>query len=553
MNGKPRALIDLAIPLVLVLLAAAIYAQVRDFAFITWDDRPYVLDNPPVMKGLTFDGLRWAFTAVYMNNWHPLTWISHMVDVALFGTWAGGHHLMNVFWHALNAVLLYALLRGWTGAVARSAVVAALFAVHPMHVESVAWVAERKDVLSAFFWLLTLHAYAFYLKKPSWPRHLAVTLAFGLGLMAKPMLVSLPLILLLLDHWPYRRIPLTGGWREFLFGIWPLLREKALWVAMAAASVVVTLHAQGAAMMPAEFVGTGLRLGNALRAVGVYLWLTVWPSDLSYFYPIYPLKAWQIAAALAAVVGISAFAWRERVRRPWLLVGWAWFLVVLLPVIGIVKVGAQAYADRYVYLPHIGLFVAMVWTVAPYFAATPLRRRAGAALATVVVVAAAATAWQQTRLWRDSETLYLHALRLDPKNVFAEMMLAETYFVLGPRERGEAMAVRIVRASPGAAVGLTGLAFDAIRAGKYDEAAARCRAVLAVLPAHAPALHAFGLALQGRGDLVGALEHLQRAVTVDPRRGAAWQSLAVALASAGQAEAAARAAEQARWLQGGAR
>jgi hypothetical protein len=352
-----------------------------------------------VAQGLTRAGIAWAMTAKVASNWHPLTLISHMLDGQLYGLRPAGHHATSLLLHLANVLLLFEALRRMTGAVVRSAMVAALFAVHPTHVESVAWIAERKDVLSALFWILAMGAWAFYARRPSIGRYLLVSLLMILGLMAKPMVVTLPFALLLLDVWPLDRLGL--GWRR-------LVLEKLPLLALSAVSSVITIRYQEASLAPLEVVPWSLRAANALVSYTAYLGKLFLPRHLAVFYPIAPaIPAWKVAGAALLLAAITALAvWRAR-REPWLLTGWLWFLGTLVPVIGLVQVGRQAMADRYLYIPSIGLFLAVVWSVAGLLKE---HRAALAAAAGIVILALAVATRVQVGYWADSATLFRHAL-----------------------------------------------------------------------------------------------------------------------------------------------
>jgi tetratricopeptide (TPR) repeat protein len=387
----------------LVLLTVWVFAPVRGFQFLNYDDGDYVHANPVVRAGLTWRGSDWAFTHVWASNWHPLTWLSHMADVSMFGLNPGMHHLTNLALHAANAVLLFLLLRTMTRSPWPSALVAALFAVHPLHVESVVWVAERKDVLSTFFALASLLAYARYARSGA-RRALGASLGlFGLGLLAKPMVVSLPLLMLLLDHWPLERLG-EFSWR----GQWGLVREKLPFFPLALASCAITVYAQGSgpALISLERLGMGARVLNAGVAYARYLAHMVWPADLAILYPRLPLPR-LLALAGPSFLALSAISWavvRERRRRPFLLVGWLWFLVSLVPVIGLVQVGGQSMADRYTYLPLVGPFMALVWLLECPGRAVRLRR--GAEVAALLLLALLAR--RQVWTWKDSLTVFRH-------------------------------------------------------------------------------------------------------------------------------------------------
>ncbi|HET6923128.1 MAG TPA: hypothetical protein VFI16_08270, partial [Anaeromyxobacteraceae bacterium] len=378
-------------------LVAFVFWRSGGFGFVAFDDPRYVLDNPHVRAGLSRDGIRWAFSATWAANWHPLTWLSLMLDVEAFGLDPGWMHRLNVLWHCADTVLLFLLLRSATGSAWRPALVAALFGIHPLHVESVAWISERKDVLSAFFWLAAMAAWVSYARRPGAGRYLLVAAAMVLGLLAKPMVVTLPAVLLLLDLWPLGRADPSRPWRSWAPG---LILEKLPLLALSAASSAVTLAAQAGAMTGPFRLPLATRSGNALIAWVWYLWKSIWPASLAAFHPHRGLEpggipAWQVAGAASVLVAVSALVLWQWKRRPWLAVGWGWYLVTLLPVIGLVQVGRQGVADRYSYLPLVGLFVAAAWSLPPASALSRRGRAAVAAAAGAAVLSLAVAARAQ--------------------------------------------------------------------------------------------------------------------------------------------------------------
>ncbi len=409
----------LLVSALLFLGTLALYYPALQNGFVNYDDPNYVTSNWHVQQGLTSHSMAWAFTSTAEANWHPLTWLSHMRDVQLFGLWPAGHHAESLFWHAVNAVLLFLLLAQATGFVGRSALVAGLFAVHPLNVESVAWVAERKTVLCTFFLLLALAAYGWYAKKPRASRYLLVALLFALGLMAKPMVITLPFLLLLVDFWPLHRFPETP--------LSELVIEKLPLLALSAASAAITLYAQhvGGAVGSTQLLPLAIRVKNAIHSYLIYVEKAVWPSRLAVFYP-HPegsLALGKVLGAAAVLVAATAACWHfrgSRYERRYLLVGWLWFLGTLTPVIGIVQVGRQAWADRYAYFPLWGLFVIGVWLFCEAAARISLSRAARVAIGSAVLLGYSVTAHIQIGYWRDSYSLFAHALQVTDANPIAE-------------------------------------------------------------------------------------------------------------------------------------
>ena len=402
--------------LLLALITLALYWPATHFDFVNYDDPDYIIYNPPIQHGITGAGLVWAFKTSHASNWHPLTWVSHMADCALYGLNPGGHHLTNLLFHTANVVLLYLVLCQWTGAPWRSALVAALFAWHPLHVESVAWVSERKDVLSAFFWLLTLAAYGCYAKGRKVCYCLAL-LFFALGLLSKPMVVTLPFVLLLLDYWPLKRIATPG-----------LFLEKIPFFALAALECVATLWAQTGAnsVVSLGILPFSARIANALVSCVLYLWKMLWPADLALPYPYSHLwTIWPAAGAAGLLLLISAGAILRARRQPYLIVGWLWFLGTLAPVLGLVQAGIQPMADRYSYVPLIGVFIMAAWAIPGAWTRWP---RPGLVFSAVVAGALGfllTGAEMQLQYWRDSVTLFSHTVAVTRNNILAEYNLAE--------------------------------------------------------------------------------------------------------------------------------
>jgi Flp pilus assembly protein TadD len=439
------------LPAVLCFLLATVtlllYSPVGKHPFVDYDDQSYVFQNDHVKAGLTWETLTWAMTATDYSNWHPLTWISHALDCQLFGLNAGAHHWTSAIIHALNAILLFLLLWRVTGATWKSLLVAALFALHPLNVESVAWIAERKNVLSTFFFLLALGAYGCYACKPdvggeSARRYLVVAVMFILGLAAKPMVITLPFVLMLLDLWPLQRIE---GWAQpaaaFPVPQRPLSRlvvEKLPLLALSAGSAVITMVAQTVSEVPTQALPIGVRLESSFYAYAMYLWKAIWPAHLAAVYP-HPgrgLPLWQLfVGGLIVVTGLIA-AWQQRFARPYFTVGWLWYLGTAVPIIGIIQVGIQVIADRYAYIPLIGIFVIAVWGASALADRVHLGVAPRALAACLILAALAFTTFRQISYWKSTVDLWTHALQVTENNSMAENFLANELFSLGRYQEG---------------------------------------------------------------------------------------------------------------------
>jgi protein O-mannosyl-transferase len=475
----------------LVLGVAFLYWPVADFNFINWDDGDYVFNNSHIKTGLSWAGLRWCFQIGDASNWHPLTWMSHMLDCQLFGLKPGPPHVINVLLHAANSVLLFVALKRLTGAFWRSAMVAALFAWHPLRVESVAWVAERKDVLSALFWMLALWAYARYaeeskLRTSKLKTFYALTVVFfALGLMAKPMLVTLPCVLLLLDWWPLRRFA-PGETRANRL----LILEKLPFFLLTAGSCVVTMIAQnrGGAVASLEYVPLAARMSNCAASYWRYIGKLFWPADLSVLYRLnMKLPASEVIPAMAVLVVVSAIALMFWGRRPYVLVGWLWYLGVLIPVIGLVQVGAQSMADRYTYIPSIGIFIIVCWGARDLTCNLPRGALVVACAVAVVLVASASRTIGQVSYWRNSGTLFRHALAIDPDNGIARCCYGCYFRDLGQLEPARVEFQQAIKTTPDYLLGYTFLSGVLEREGRRDEAMTVLRDGLKVRPDYSDA------------------------------------------------------------------
>jgi tetratricopeptide (TPR) repeat protein len=547
MHRVPTDRTDWLIAMLLTLLTVAVYGQVVGHDFLIFDDADYVVANPHVRGGLSAANIAWALTGIHVATWHPLTSLSHLLDVQLFGLHAGAHLLENAALHALNSALLFAVLRRMTGRRWPSALVAALFALHPLHVESVAWVSERKDVLSTLFWMLTLLAYDGYTRRPNTRRYALLVLVFALGLLAKPMLVTLPFVLLLLDWWPLRRREKGDGRRELPAPsrlpspVSRLLLEKVPLFVLAAAVSVITLAAQrrAGAVTSLDALPLGARLANAAVSYATYLVQTVAPIGLAPFYPLRPdLPAWQVGGAVLLLVALSAVAvWGAR-TRPYLAVGWAWYLGTLVPVLGLVKQGEQAMADRFTYIPLIGIFIMLAWGLADLAAARrwPERRLAAAATA-ALIACAAVTLWQVSR-WRDSETLFRHALAVTRDNYLAHLNLGAVLLDTGRNAEALGEFEAALRIRPRLVTALVNAGKAQVALGQPEAAAAAYQRALQIDPDNALGHYNYGVLLGSQGRLDDAAAHYEAAVAANPDYAKAHNNLGSVRAEQGRFDAA---------------
>ena len=524
---------DLLIVLALTAITVAAFAPVLDAPFIRLDDYGYVVDNTHVHER----ELGWAWTTLEKANWHPLTWWSHMLDYRLYGADAGGHHLTNLILHILNALILFGVLHRITAARWRSALVAALFAIHPLHVETVAWISERKDVLSTLFGLLAIGAYAAWTREGGARRYVTMLLLFAASLASKPMLVTLPLVFLLLDYWPLNRIPDLADSGV----LWKRVREKIPLAALSVASSVVTVVAQraGGALSDVENVPLTLRAANAAVSYWRYIGKTFWPQELSIFYTYPSLEGgggWtvgQIVAALAGLVAITAVS-VFMARGRWALTGWLWFLGMLVPVIGLVQVGWQSMADRYSYLPIVGLFVMLAWAGGELCARSDGRPSLRVALAVAALLAVAGCAIgtrRQVGYWRDSITLFEHALTIAPDSSTVHNNLGIELALTREWDRAERHFTRARDAAPNSAEAYFNLGRLLAGRGRSTEAVENLARAVELRPDRAASHFQLGLALRQDGRPAEAVRHFREAARLDPTRVAALNQAAWVLAT----------------------
>ena len=528
---------ELLICLFLVISILAVYWQVRNYPFVNYDDRPYVTQNKYVQDGLTLKSIAWCFTAVHSSNWHPLTWLSHMLDCQLYGMTPGQHHLTNVLFHILNTLLLFLVLKKMTGDFWQSSFVAALFALHPLHVESVAWVAERKDVLSTFFWIMTLWSYTRYVEHSGLNRYLLVLLFFILGLMAKPMLVTLPFVLLLLDYWPLNRFQFeNSGYdkksEQVRFSLALILEKIPLFVLSAASSVVTFLAQKSSgAVSPLAATPIKVRIANAMVSYVNYIGKMIWPHNLAVIYPYQrDILLWKIAGASALLVAITVVVFMMVKTKPYFAVGWLWYIGTLVPVIGFVQVGMQAMADRYTYVPLIGIFIIIAWGIPDLVPKLRYKRIGFAALTTVVLTILIIISRLQVTYWSNSTTLFEHAINVTVDNCVAHVNLGQALADHGNTEAAvehfyEALRIRSDLVAP-----LLNLGITLREKGKIDEAIKHFSKILLFKSDCVEAYSELADTLKKKGDFVGAVKYYLEAIRIKPDQAKLYNNLGAILA-----------------------
>ncbi len=580
-SSSPRLADKLTVPglcVLLVMLVFLVFSRVCGYGFVGFDDDNYFYSNFHVKTGLTWAGVRWAFQTGYASNWHPLTWLSLMLDAQMFGSGPAGPHFTNLFLHAINSVLLFLLFRRLTAATWSSLFVAALFAIHPLRVESVAWVSERKDVLSGLFFLLTLDMYARYARRSkagvakSKFLYVGSLLLFACGLMSKPMLVTLPFVLLLLDYWPLNRFECSR--------LKPLLVEKLPFLSLSIASCAVTVWAQQQAIKPMVLLPQGVRIGNALISYVIYLAQMFWPENLVVYYP-YQIDrpAWQIPGAAALLFCLTMLAILTARRFPYFRMGWLWYLGMLVPAIGLVQVGGQAHADRYMYLPQIGLTIAIVWAIRDWSQSWRYRRQILVPLAMVVIGVLMVSTWKQTAYWRTDEVLwkralactsgnyvaynnlgvvlahegrvaearenYRQAIKYYPDYAEANVNLGVTYMNGGRLAEAERCFQRAIEINPNVAEAYNNLGLVFAKLGRTDEAIEQYRKAVQLNPDRLEIYNNLGNLLARQGRPAEAVEQFQKALEVAPGNAKIHYNLALVLAAQGRTDEAITNFEQA--------
>jgi protein O-mannosyl-transferase len=517
----------------LIAITLFVYAPSWHYGFLSYDDPLYVSGNVEVSHGLTGRGVLWAFTAGHAANWHPLTWLSHMLDVQFYGMVAERHHLTNVLFHIANALLLFWLLCRTTNAWRRSAMVAFLFAVHPLHVESVAWIAERKDVLSALFWMLTFHVYVSYARRPLLRRNLAVIAIFSLGLMAKPMLVPLPITLLLFDIWPLHRVDFGVDQRR----VWlQLFREKIPLFAIAVISSIVTIIVQWRAQAVQTFtmLPFSQRAANAVISYIAYIAQMMWPRNLLAYYSRETTSGLLLAICILILLFVSALIIRFAKRHPFLLTGWIWYLCTLLPVIGLIQVGDQSRADRYTYVPLIGIFIIVVWGVPKLFEGRRYRKIILATAASILICALTLLAREQVRFWENDISLWGHVVNAAPRNYFARFNLGNALVARGDFSAATYQYTEALSIKPDFADAHNALGVASFQQGLWQEAATHYADALRVKPGSAKLHSNLGTALGVLGRTEEAVSEFLTALKIDPQKAEIHYNLGYVLAQQGK-------------------
>ena len=521
--------------MVLIIVTFAVYVRAGNHQFLDYDDNEYVTSNPHVASGITGNNVLWAFTSVYASNWHPITWLSHMADVQFYGMNPRGHHLTNVVIHTATSLLLLLFLLRVTGSLWKGSFVAFLFALHPLHVESVAWVAERKDVLSALFWFLTLLFYSEYVAKLKPSLYFLSLFSFVLGLMSKPMLVTLPIVMLLMDFWPlerYRRNEREQGLNHHLARGTSLIKEKIPFFACSLLSAAITAYAQNStgAMKSFDEMPLGLRIENALIAYVKYIGKTLWPHDMAVLYPIsLSFPHWQVIGSLCVLLAVSAVTIWTRRRHPYLAVGWFWFLVTLVPVIGLIQVGIQSMADRYSYIPLTGLFIMIAWGVPDLLRDLRHRKAVLALLAGTVIIASATLTWRQLGYWQDNISLFRHTLHVTTGNYLIQNNLGLSLAKKGELDAAIQHYSEALRINPDYTDAHNNLGIALADKGDLDAAIQEYQEAIRIDPTYPKAHNNLGFALANKGDLDEAIQEYQEALRINPNYSKAHYNLENAL------------------------
>lgn len=535
-RNNQRSFLFYCLILLLAGVTLATYEPVRGCGFVNYDDPDYVLQNPHVLNGLTPGNIKWAFTHFHAYHWHPLTWVSLMLDCQFWGTNAGAFHLVNLAWHVINTLLVFVLLKQMTAGMWRSALVAAFFALHPLRVESVAWISERKDVLSTFFWLLTIEAYYRYTLQLCWRRYMLVILCFSLGLLSKPMLVTLPFALLLLDYWPLARLKISPDhqfWRDNRHLIW----EKFPIIFLSVVSCTVTFLAQqqGGAIQSSDQFPLLLRLVNVLMGYAGYLAKLFWPTNLIVIYPFAKsFSFWHAMGSAVLLMGITALTIVMIRRRPYLFVGWCWYLGTLVPVIGFIQNGEQAMCDRYTYIPSLGIFLMAIWGMCELTHRWRHRTAINSAVSILLICLCFALTRKQLKYWRDSETLFSHAVEVMPDNSLAHNNLALALDQEGRLDEAIFHYREAIRSRPNYFQARYNLASVLLLQGHLDEAILQLKEAVFLAPS-SETRNNLGVAFAQKGRIDEAISQFEQAIRLDPQNAEAHANYGLALARKGRA------------------
>lgn len=534
------------IGLFLILSILIIYGQVKDFEFVTYDDSAYITDNPHIKKKLTLETIKWAFTSTHHKHWHPLTWISHILDYRLFGMDPAGHHVISVFIHIANTLLLFWFIKRTTGDCLKSGFVAALFALHPLHVEAVAWVADRKDVLCTLFWMLAMVTYAVYARRPSPITHLLVVLIFVMGLLSKPMVITMPLVFLLLDYWPLRRFTFNPGNRVQSDdgrkkAMLNMIGEKAIFLIFIVVSGIITIIVMQKPGIPAfnvaAWVPTPMQLANVPLHYTGYIIQTIFPFHLAIpvrFISMPPV--WKIIASLGALILISYFVFKKARRYPYLPVGWLWYLITLLPVVGLIRIGPVLMADHYTYIPLIGLFIIAVWGIPDLLQGWQHHQAALKLLAGTVIVGMMVLSFIQVGYWKNSVTLYRHAISVRPNHALAHNNLGIVMSKQGKLKEAVYHFAQALRIKPDYANAFSNLGLALARQGKLEDAVFYYKKALKIKAKDAEVHFNLAQVYARQRNYDSAIAHYRQALRVRPRWATGHNHLGIALARKGRFE-----------------
>ena len=528
LNKKRR--IEIVICLLLSAASLVVYLQLINCDFVNYDDELYLTKNPHIQAGITLKSVIWAFTTGYASNWHPLTWLSHMLDIELYGLNPMGHHWTNLQLHIANTLLLFFVLQLMTGAILRSALVSALFAIHPLHVESVAWIAERKDVLCAFFWILSMYAYVGYVRNPEKKRYyILLIILFALGLMAKPMIVTLPFVLLLLDFWPLSRFQSIIHERKInVFQAFKtLVWEKTPLFVLTAISCVITFFVQqhGGAVASIEALPLKARAANAIVSYTGYIGKMIWPLHLAV---LYPLREWNLGQVLISgllLLLVSTLAVRTWHRHPYFSAGWLWYLGTLIPVIGLVQVGAQSMADRYTYIPLMGLFIIIAWGMSDISAKLPCRKIVVAVFSSVMLIFFMIYSWFQVHHWKNGVTLFTHAVKLTHNNSIAYCELGHALNQHGKRDEAIIHFLRSLKINPYYAEAHYELGVTLEERDNSTAAVGQYLEALRINPNYVKAHNSLGIILANQGNFKDSVYHYKKALQINPKYPGAYYNL----------------------------